>query len=569
MAMYNDSKSADMKQNERPESAGANSGKYDNKKKKKRNYKRRNYASDSNVNSREDKLSSLNDLSWYSKNPTLLMAAGSFPYPYRPGMRVTLDRNSVDKKSDQYTIPGIAVLSWIPTVGYSEVATDPINIAAREIYAKVRSAYSGSLEVDAPDFLIYMMALDSVYSYIGALKRIYRTLNTYSPDNYTLPDDMLVAMGIKEDDIIAWKQNQMSLFQYINELIAMVSKFSCPAVMDIFNRHYWMNDNVYADAPTASSQFYVFKEQQYWMFSLIEDSNKISAGGLVPYIPTMTNPQTAFNSGIELISALAESDDAYTINGYFMRAFGDVPSFMLAPLTYDEKLEPVYVEEVLTQIENSTTLPLDTEIEAFNITQNVNTNCIVAKPVTKKKIYDGNKANQSTFAFAATMGMVPANTLTIRSDLPTVADSVIASRLKIVLMKAKGDSAGYYMPIYCGTEIPIKWTLISKRYDPMTDSSYIEKLDVPSVAFNDVTISTKPNILPLAFSLRQVGLVTQFDWHPLIQLWDIDTVSTGLTFKSVPYLVGDIHNLTTIGEDELKNLHKVCIYSEFNAFSIL
>lgn len=540
-----------------------------NRKKKRGNYNKDNSAS-SSVNSREDKLSSLNDLSWYTKNPNLLVAAGSFPYPNRPGMTVALDRTVKRAFTDDYGIPGIAALQWIPSVGYASVPTDPINVAAREVYAKVRAAYSGSLEVDAPDFLIYMMALDSVYSYIGSLKRIFRTLNTYSPENYTLPDDLLVAMGIDEANIPNWKSNQMSLYQYINELVAMVSKFNCPAVMDVFNRHYWMNDNVYGDAPSAMAQFYVFNQIQYWKFSLIQDSNSIESGGLKPFTPDFTSPQTAFNGCIELISALAESDDAYTINGYFMRAFSDVPSFAVSPVDYAEKLEPVYVEEVLAQIENSTTLPLDTELETFNITQDVNTNCIVCTPKTKTYTYNVDGSNQSQFAFAGTQDFIPANTLTIRNDAPSVADSVIASRLKVVLMAPHNTSAySYYMPVYAGTEIPVKWVLYVRGTDGVSGATELEKLVVPSVALNDVAVSMQTKILPLKLNLRQVGILTQFDWHPLIQIWDVFDGLGGAHFKSIPYLIGDIHNFTTISAEDLKNLHRICIYSEFNAFAIL
>lgn len=180
-----------------------------------------------------DALHPFNAFSWYNKNPHLVEAAASIPFPYRPGMTMKID-GSVD--ADLY-IPGVMSLQWAPTIGQSSLPTDPASIAAKEMYGKVREAFSGSIDADAPDFPIYLCALDSIDAYIGALKRLFRIVNAYTPENYAIPDLLLAALGCTPNTIADMRANRMKMYQYINELVGMTHKFRCPAVYTLsFNQ---------------------------------------------------------------------------------------------------------------------------------------------------------------------------------------------------------------------------------------------------------------------------------------------------------------------------------------------
>lgn len=183
-----------------------------------------------------------NDITWYAKYPALLASAASVPFPYRPGMLLPLDERA------NQPIPGVLSVNWIPSIGKASAPSDPINIACHEIFGAVRSAFSAELAVDAPDFGIYFVCLDSIFSYLASLKRVFRCLNAYTPENYATPDGVLNALGIPTVAQVALRQNKMELFSVINELIAMSRKFLCPALFPLFNRHYWLSDNVYCDA---------------------------------------------------------------------------------------------------------------------------------------------------------------------------------------------------------------------------------------------------------------------------------------------------------------------------------
>lgn len=500
--------------------------------------------------SSSEKMSSLNDLSWYNKNPNLTIAAASLPFPYRPGMTIPRLGRTVTVSSGNpavvtdYTsssIPGVLQIQWIPSVGQSIANTDPASLVAKELYAKIRSAFSGQLSVDPPDLLIYLVCLDSIFSYIGSLKRIYRILTTYSPENYAVPDQVLMACGIPAANIPTWKENRMQLYGYINELIGMTSKFVCPAIMDYFNRHYWMNDNVYTDAPMANSQMFVFYQHSYFQFSLYTDPVTSIASGSAELVQWNANvsPTSAYNFGVDMIRVLAASEDAYTISGYFARAYEATPKFIVEPMGLDEKFEPVYVEEVLSQIENAKVAL------GWNKVTAANRNCSVRQNPANNAILSPMKWTlvASSSDKSVTINDI-APFLSIRSQTPTAADVVIASRLASYVdfyyASSTDTTVTYNCTARCGSELVVDMNLISV-------------LPAGTVGMQSIA-----SLQSGTMDMFWICLYMQFDWAPLL---------TYLTSSGVTAVFGDIHNLTTFSEDQLAQINRVCLFSEFNAFS--
>nr|AVX53571.1 putative capsid [Marmot picobirnavirus] len=480
--------------------------------------------------------SPLNDFEWYNRNPLLTASVGAIPYPYKPGMKVPFATPN-SGTSNGWTIPGIMEIEWTPTFGYSNSATDPASIVGKEIFAKVREVFSGSIDADAPDFVIYLGALDSIFAYISWLKRVYKTVTVYSPENFLFPDYLLGTYGFNFAQIDALKADRMKLFQVITELIAMTGKFRCPDVFDILNRHRWMNENVYTDSPIINSQLYVFNMQYVYKYGL--SSGDAPAGMLtctkMDFGSSTSIVDDLFAFGRELIDALANSDDAYIISGYLMRAYEGVGQFNVEQLTMGEQLIPVYVPEVLSQIENTYTINYNqdypTVLSWNNVTQEPLTNAVICKPIYNT----GAKMTDYTLN----------PTISIRSEVPTVIETIEASRLTTSI---KSDGS-----IVCATEIPLRLGLNSwaglgigtrKVSQAMTQNT--------STAVADFLTNTQ-----VWFAL------TQWDWHPRIYVSNamVNTVPGELT------VLGDVHNITTLTTEQLEQIHRVCLYSEFNSFA--
>lgn len=534
---------------------------------------------------------SMNDISWYSRYPNLLAAAGSFPFPYRPGMQLplgelsaNLDANGrmtpADARLAEYQVPGVMAMNWIPVTGYSKDATDPPSVAAKEIYARVRQVYSGNLLADAPDYIVYLMCLDSIYAYIAYLKRIYRILTAWSPNNYIVPDGLLGVMGFTSADIENLRRDRMRFFQYINELVFQARKFTCPAIMDIFNRHYWMSDNVYTDAPTPASQMYVFNLVAVHQFCEQDTPDGVPASGTeiveLPHFARQSSSASAITAedmyefGVQLIEALVAWDDAYTIDGYLRRAYEGVPTFVVDELRMDEVFTPVYVEEVLQQIENSRGIPFG-RYSASTWVSNPFNLYIHQDPKTNAVLCDMQITTYGTAGDYNGQNVVKP-WLSIRSDAPTIADSVIATRLQNTCTIESSDSGTpsfdattlWTINVQAATEVNLGWVLWSEN--AVNQGGYTNGIDIKSVKVVARTTGAANAADPVADD--NLLAIEAFDWHPItvaIKVYHKSPTST-VTSTAVGFILGDVHNITTITFRDLQNLHRVCVLSEFNAY---
>lgn len=508
----------------------------------------------------------------------MLLASGQFPYPFRPGMDLDLTGELIpnwNPKSRE--LPGIMAISWIPSFGNSSQSTDPASIAGKEFYGRVRAAYSGALDADAPDFMVYVGGLDSIFSYIGWLKRLYRAVSTYSAENFLLPNALIRAFGISTDKgMNALRTQKVRLWQGINEMILMSRKFKCPAVMDLFNRHYWMSDNVYADAPSTRAQMYVFNLCAVYKTQQVTEagSGTESVQGLqLTEIPYLNADETIVDKllqfGYDLIRAFDEWDDSYTISGYLQRAFDNVPSFTVAELLQDELITAQYVPEVLMQIENLRAVApygyewytiLRAMAPTAIVTQNTLTNAVVSNVNFSKETSVSDGASTWMYRLLSHMpgGVVP--TLNMHTETPTVADSVIASRLHAYTRgtASYNESTKKYTFSYeitGGTELVLSLKVFTNKLSYLVKQVFVQEFYNPdSTGLNDRYLrDDAPDV------------TQQFDQHPL--LFGVTIGSPADKTVEVQPMC-DVFNITKITPEMLANLHKVCFYSELNSFSI-
>lgn len=466
---------------------------------------------------------------------------------------VKLSSTDTDDVHVSMPIAGAWAIDFEPTVGKSASQTDPISIVAKELFRKVREKFSGSIEADPPDFVIYLMALDSIFSYLSWLKRVYRTVTYYDANNLQLPDTILLAMGFSDANIIQMRRQKMQLFQSINELVAMSEKFQCPAVMDVMNRHHWMNEHVYGDVNSVNCQTFFFNQRRYYQYQLVKTPDDVLAGGLQPIsIFTVINNtnvtdvvQAMFDFGRNLINALAASDSAYIISGYLMRAFEGTPTFAVAPLVLGETLSLVWDETVLPQIQNARAVGAtrfdDTRVVDNTVAQDPKTNIILCDPV----IVLPNTAPAVTNHLD---GIRPV--INIRSFSPSVEEVVEATRLtNDFRARSTGESVSEFT-IVCGTEI-----VLSHELRSVDTQGNIVALGINGVSALD---ATDAGLL--------LGFASQWDWHPqVVSLWQRLTPTSTV---ATAFIIGDVMNLTSLSEADMDNINRVVLYSEFNAFNI-
>lgn len=486
-----------------------------------------------------------NDMSWYTKNPLLLESACRIPFAYPCGQYMDAgtdfenNRTAPVKTTHVVASAGTMAITYVPSIGNTDDGLSaPINIAAREMYAKIRKAYSGALICDAPDIMLYMLSLDGIFSYIAYLKRIYRLLDIYSGTNKYVVEGIFAAMGYSAADVASLRSDKMQLWGIINTFISDANKWSCPAQFDILNRHYWMNDNIYLDKVNSKAQMYVFNPQGFYKFGLDSDSK----GQVTVEFPDKLNISGLTAFGRDLLNTLSNSEDAYTINGYLARAFEGVPNFRISELGIGDKQEFVYSEEVLNQIHNATIVKLE------------NTACTVTQDGVTGVLKAGYEGTDVWTASSAPLLRSNLELFDSNMEVPDAINVVVGSRLHATVEAAiNGNDINYR--VNAGTEI--------------VTSLSIYRLNTPAVyprnPFFSFTLDQNFVIVADDVTVRGLACISQFDWAPVlvVSYWDNED------YESTNWnIFGDVTNMTSVKNVTMDNLHRMCIYSEFNAFGI-
>lgn len=405
------------------------------------------------------------DPQWYNQHPHLLNPVASVAFPYVPGMTVPFTQApSSDFESVPTNIGGIMTLSWAPSLGENRSKDDPANVVAWEMYGAIRKAYSGKLEADPNDLLIYVAAIASIDAYTAMLKRFYRAASKYTGENWLTPDTLLQSMGLTKAQAVDLQLNRLRLFDIINQLDERIKRLSLPAVFPLFKRWYWLNDHVFKDADTDASQWYVYKQAWFWEYTTFEPSSGITAGCLIPVVPPFYGStqkgvvEQMYEFGLEMLSTIEASEDAKTISGYFKRAFEGVAEFVPEPLDINSTLEVEYSEEVLTQLQNTQfvepdLLKLSTDVftGAFGIFQDPASGNILSQPSLPS-------AAIVTAHFNAIADNVPLNMRTRTPEPMEVADatrniSIISDFLGATSTLPNGATLTSGYGIMAGTEI--------------------------------------------------------------------------------------------------------------------
>lgn len=515
----------------------------------------------------ENRMPARNDFSWYSKNPRLLESVARIPFPYRPGMilPLTVQETTGTQTADitPIAVPGVMTLRWVPAVGQSDDNTSAISMAAKDIFSRVRTAFSGSITVDAPDFVMHLMAMDSIYGYLSWLKRVYKVSGTFSLNTRLTPEVLLRAMGFTEENVSEIMANRTDLWGRINELIAMTQTFFVPDEFPVIQRHMWMSERIYNDAFSINSQSYMFNCIDWYKFGLNADGagscatvpmnvNEASShGGIINYL---------YDYGKSLIQALSDWDDAYIINGYLRRAYGETHNVTIKPLELNEAAEFLYNEVVLSQIENAIVPGIQLSSPANKPVQAIIDQIPLTNTVTSSiRVLTAPQSNWSRPT------MQDLTRLNLRSDNPGIEEVVEASRLISNFEYQATETPAIKFTVY-GTEVVIDGSIYSMKL--VKGKKTLDVIPLYARAMEGTVDGTNATIKSsvLTMLLRSLAIVSTFDWHPFMTYGAyLGTGTENAAYQD--FMLGDIHNMAFLSAEQLSDINRVCLYSEFNAFS--
>lgn len=303
------------------------------------------------IQSNEDVSRASNSVEDYAIDKQLLKDVASIPFSWAVGTPLNMNNELLYHLPNKgtFTIPGVCRLVLQPTVGHANKASDPINIAANRIYAYVRHANSGSKNYDAPDLMLYLIAVANVYGCMIQMQRALGTIGLYSVYNRYLPDVLLSAMGFDAGDLRA---NIANFRGRLNMLITKAASFAIPSNMPYFKNMVETLGNYYIEGGSMKNQLYVAYCPDFYFYQLNTDGS-----GMLKIKQNTVNTTTAWLEYAEdMLDRLVYSEDMNIMSGDILKAYGTEGIYKLATIPEDYTIMPLMDVPVLEQFKNATTV---------------------------------------------------------------------------------------------------------------------------------------------------------------------------------------------------------------------
>nr|DAG68955.1 MAG TPA: capsid [Picobirnaviridae sp.] len=565
----------------------------------KRTNKSRKSELDDQINERYSKD---NDWRWYAQNEQLLKDTASFSYNYPLGSLV--QRTATGKEPvDTTAIPGIMAVHVSPAFGGSDSRTSPINVAMRNIYSFVRHANSGHTNYDAPDLAIYLMAMDSCYSFLSYLRRIYGVAMTFSYTNRYYPTAIVNAMDVNFEDI---HRNLADFRAYINSLAVKVGSMCVPASMAYFARHMWMYEGYYLDSNQDKAQTYLYVPDGFYQYTLDTD-----AAGMLKFKPlmpfgyhirsrnisnaadTLLTYQQLHDYGDALLEPILQSEDMNIMSGDILKAFGKENLYMVQMIPENYTVLPTYNEEVLNQINNATLVgqyvpessAVGTNIGQLN--QSTDKGYLFNKVMTYVTSFGISKLDIEAVNWSA---FTAKQLINFDHGDVTPADTMVASRLTHSMPKpiyknvktGARDNTGTTNTNSMSFTSSDGWNSIGSEVANYAVVYYFDKTGlmmsegittvVPAVVSVDLTgggsdVSTMP-VNQVQSDVFRINMLSMFNRHPrvayqfvlTVHTTEQDTCAAG-AFQSK---TGDINYYTVVDNTDLAQMAQTALLSMLN-----
>lgn len=486
----------------------------------------------------ENRVYPTNDPSWYNQDPSLARDSASIPFSYVVGTPTHLSEQGIP-----WNRPGIMKVTLMPTIGEASVPNSPVNIAATANYSFIRHANSGHSNYDAPDLMLYELALASAYSYLNYLQRIYGLVTLYSTSNRYYPKALLESDFVDFDDI----NNNLANFRYgINVLINKLAAFAVQGDMPYFKRQAFLYSNIYTQGDSAKSSLYYYTPYGFYKYGLNTDGSgmlkfvKLESGST----ETGNYPKTVaylLKFGNDLLDPILSSEDMGIMSGDILRAYGS-NILKVAPIPEYYPLVPMADLAVIEQMQNATIMPVAPADIVQDSTHGYLTQSISFNDTT----YIGDFYQTAGGGDLTAMLYGGKRLLTTILKQPSSDDVLERTRLMVGCSNVRYDASTHKLiadKIYCGTEIAKFCQIYTIAGDKLThtDLSYI-------------WANTEPDL----HRFGSLSDISTFSFHPLTH-----SISWIRGEEDAQYTgpIGIITDYAALDADLIYNLHQTAMLS--------
>lgn len=496
-----------------------------------------------------------NDANWYAPNDTMMKLAANFSFASNLGSKFRIETTSAMPFNDiKCSVPGIMKIRTAMAPGIATDNSDPINVAARNVYAYVRHANAGHSNYDCPDLMLYFLMVDSLYAALSWMMRVAGSMRYYNIRNRYQAKGLIESMSVNYD---ALSIEYADFVQYINMFAMKLGTLAVPANLSYFKRHRWMYGNLFLDENSSKAQIYYY--QPFGFYKYHEMSGQ-DGRGEIEMVKMETNTIT-FNSLANirsyfdpLLASVLESEDMNIMSGDILKAYNDI--VVVPTISPDYTVIPTYQPEVLEQIHNlrCCSSPKTTSLNPY-ITQDVSTNTIQFNP-------ELDAPNSATFTAYTKKFVIDLNT-----EVPDANLVMVACRLADTV---KQDANGKFFLNTCGSEFVTR----IETYKYAENSSGVWALTAKyfhSFTYISTTIAATPSTtveLDLAAAVGELGaasLAMAFNRCPIrtVGLDIRDNHTTPNTRTSEVYFLGELDNYTVMSWEDKRDMDELALLHMF------
>lgn len=493
-------------------------------------------------NQGKDNIPNKNDWHFYAASEEIAKDIASIPFNYMGGtpfgvggtMPILPGIPNQQTNFKAGSLHSIMRVNYVNAIGVTDTQTKGINMAATQLYTFIRHANSGARNYEAADVMMYVLAMRDIYSQFFMTKKVLGYAGLFNYYNHNYPDALIKSMDIDPVDL------RHNLAQYrgsLNLIAKKINSFAVPKYFKIFDRAAFINSYLFGDSSSIRGQAYQFFKSGYYTWS---STTSEKGTELVYHDTEVTKFSDLLDILNEQLDALFLDEDALTMSGDILKAFGDGDLYQIMQ-TPDDYITPLTMDEdILAQIENSIGIffgKSDGITKDLNITQQNQIIKFVPKFSIPTDDIDGR--------IVPTMTSLAFNS---HKDNPQYNDVLEWTRL-MTTVEAKLDlSTGLSVTVTsCGLEIVLNYQMY--RYDNNGDLHWD---NLGSFALTGHEDYNTP--------VDRMADVMQFDWHPLIYTINV------LTGEVI--VGGDLKVATVISKDTLERINDAAVYGALYGSSL-
>lgn len=458
-------------------------------------------------------------------------------------------------------VPGICSIELLHTIG----ASDPdevgsaITIAAMKGYTYILHSNSRSGSYEAPDVMMYYLAMDSVYSLFYYLVRAYGILSTFSADNRYYPLEVFKHMKLDYD---SFSTNMPDFRAMINLMAYRLSSLRVPKNFNYTARHVGLYSNIYLDEPHSKAQSYLFVPAGFHRLIEGDENHPVTYLAFQAFPGSYGTPASfaQIRTYVEqFTNSLLGSSDIMRMGGDILKAYGPENLQLLPYVDEMYNIVPVYNDVVLSQIQNAVLNGERRDVYYGDGGSELSWDIYQNPGVNKGTIYQ----NLAFWAYGS--GADHRRLLTLKSDAPTASEILDATRLTTISRYADDLSissiantpALAHTPVSCGTEVATQMVVSQVTdYSGAHKPKYYTSFETINFAANDANYLTTRQF-------AKACALSKFKQHPAIH-FSLVTMGHDAEYEYLGSL-SDVDNYITLDENELNIKHETALMAYFNA----